>query len=257
MIAGQPTAVWFGEWNSDVKGDAQRLAQTALAQGRYLQLVVYAIPHRDCGNYSAGGLDPLRYREWIKQLAAGLGPVPAYIIIEPDAIVLTDCLKEADRLQRFELVKEAIIELKKNPKARVYIDVGHPAWLTVDEASKRLMQAGIEFADGFALNVSNYQRDEDCIRYGQDIRGRVGGKGFVIDSSRNGKGPLSKEAWCNPMDRSVGHFPLAPSGLAGLDAYLWIKKPGESDGTCNGGPAAGQWWRSRAIELMRNAGIKE
>jgi len=38
-----------------------------------------------------------------------------------------------------------------------------------------------------------------------------------------------------------------------IDAYLWIKRPGESDGTCNGGPAAGGWWIAGALELARNA----
>jgi endoglucanase len=38
-----------------------------------------------------------------------------------------------------------------------------------------------------------------------------------------------------------------------VDAYLWLKKPGESDGTCNGGPKAGEFWLDRALELARNA----
>jgi endoglucanase len=38
-----------------------------------------------------------------------------------------------------------------------------------------------------------------------------------------------------------------------LDALLWVKLPGESDGACNGGPAAGQWWQEIALELAANA----
>jgi len=33
------------------------------------------------------------------------------------------------------------------------------------------------------------------------------------------------------------------------DAYLWLKRPGESDGSCNGAPAAGAFWDKQAIEL--------
>ncbi|MFG2519105.1 glycoside hydrolase family 6 protein [Streptomyces sp. NPDC048527] len=43
-----------------------------------------------------------------------------------------------------------------------------------------------------------------------------------------------------------------PTTLTGddtLDAYLWIKRPGESDGTCRGGPSAGQWWPQYALGL--------
>jgi endoglucanase len=35
---------------------------------------------------------------------------------------------------------------------------------------------------------------------------------------------------------------------------LWVKEPGESDGTCNNGPAAGEWWNERALELAAAAG---
>ncbi len=35
------------------------------------------------------------------------------------------------------------------------------------------------------------------------------------------------------------------------DANLWVKRVGESDGSCNGGPSAGQWWPEYAIALAR------
>jgi endoglucanase len=38
-----------------------------------------------------------------------------------------------------------------------------------------------------------------------------------------------------------------------IDAYLWLKKPAESDGKCNGGPKAGDFFQARALELARNA----
>jgi cellulase/cellobiase CelA1 len=36
-------------------------------------------------------------------------------------------------------------------------------------------------------------------------------------------------------------------------SYFWIKRPGESDGTCNGGPPAGQWWADYALGLAQRA----
>ncbi|MFI5427363.1 glycoside hydrolase family 6 protein [Aeromicrobium sp. UC242_57] len=73
----------------------------------------------------------------------------------------------------------------------------------------------------------------------------------VIDTSRNGAG--SNGEWCNPSGRALGPEPQA--GTAGsLDAYLWIKPPGESDGECGGGPPAGEFWTERALELAANAG---
>ena len=45
--------------------------------------------------------------------------------------------------------------------------------------------------------------------------------------------------------------PRLDPGPAGIDAYLWVKDPGASDGTCNGGPAAGRGWAQYAQALER------
>ncbi len=110
-------------------------------------------------------------------------------------------------------------------------------------------------ADGFALNVSNFQTDQaSSVVRRQPCRAALGGKHFVVDTSRNGNGPYTgTESWCNPPGRALGAPPTTATGRPRLDAYLWIKRPGESDGTCRGGPAAGQWWPAYALELARNA----
>ena len=88
--------------------------------------------------------------------------------------------------------------------------------------------------------------------YGREVAGRLVGKGFVVDTSRNGRGPAPGGEWCNPAGRGLGAPPaIAPGG--GPDANLWIKRPGESDGTCNGGPAAGVFWPTYAIGLAQRA----
>ncbi|MGW5026607.1 glycoside hydrolase family 6 protein, partial [Streptomyces albidoflavus] len=46
--------------------------------------------------------------------------------------------------------------------------------------------------------------------------------------------------------------PTTRTGDPLLDAYLWIKRPGESDGSCRGGPSAGTWWPEYALGLARN-----
>ena len=99
---------------------------------------------------------------------------------------------------------------------------------------------------------------------------------FVIDTSRNGQGPWTpavsypdSQDWCNPPGRGLGVLPTANTGLALLDAYLWLKLPGESDGECTRGlgpagttvdpewgrvdPAAGQWFPEMALDLVSNA----
>ena len=128
---------------------------------------------------------------------------------------------------------------------------------------------------------------------------------FVIDTSRNGQGPLNTAPyaaapynqpttvisglasgrWCNPPGAGVGLRPSANTGVALVDAYLWIKVPGESDGSCDiagnarawdysaynpwgltgdaqnhfdplwgmSDPAAGVWFDAQALQLAQNA----
>ncbi|HEU4841998.1 MAG TPA: glycoside hydrolase family 6 protein, partial [Ilumatobacteraceae bacterium] len=57
------------------------------------------------------------------------------------------------------------------------------------------------------------------------------------------------EPWCNPPGRGLGVVPTTSTGDALVDAFLWIKRPGESDGPCQGGPPAGTWWRDYAVQL--------
>ena len=113
------------------------------------------------------------------------------------------------------------------------------------------MGAGVAQARGFATNVSNYNATDLEQAYAAQISSLTGGAHFVIDTSRNGNG--SDGQWCNPPGRALGAEPsVSPSGSA-QDANLWVKPPGESDGTCNGGPPAGQWWRDYALGLIERA----
>ncbi|MGQ8870712.1 glycoside hydrolase family 6 protein [Paenibacillus sp. TSA_86.1] len=79
--------------------------------------------------------------------------------------------------------------------------------------------------------------------------------GFLIDTSRNGWGGVNRPAtatgsnindyvnsgrvdrrehrgnWCNASGAGIGEAPKAAPGPAHLDAYVWVKPPGESDGS--------------------------
>ena len=85
-----------------------------------------------------------------------------------------------------------------------------------------------------------------------EISRRLGSAHFVIDTSRNGRGPKGVE-WCNPPGRALGTRPTTATGSPLIDAYLWIKVPGESDGTCRNGPPAGRWWPRYALGLARRS----
>ncbi len=98
---------------------------------------------------------------------------------------------------------------------------------------------------------------------------------------------LASGNWCNPPGAGLGTRPAADTGVPLLDAYLWVKVPGESDGQCDaaGGvrawdytdytqpswpttsaqqqlfdalwglndPAAGAWFPQQALQLAQDA----
>ncbi|MGN8245599.1 glycoside hydrolase family 6 protein [Cellulomonas soli] len=137
--------------------------------------------------------------------------------------------------------------------------------------------------------------------------------GMLIDTSRNGwggtdrptaaststvlntyvnesrvDGRVHRGAWCNPLGAGIGERPQAsPAGYASshLDAFVWIKPPGESDGASSdipndegkrfdrmcdptfvspklanqltgatpNAPLAGQWFEEQFVTLVKNA----
>ncbi|MET8097418.1 glycoside hydrolase family 6 protein [Streptomyces sp. NPDC005236] len=252
-IAEEPVALWpAGEVDP---GPAVRSAiASATREGRTALFVAYDIPHRDCGQHSAGGaVDADAYRRWIGRFADALGDGRAVVVLEPDAVahIVDGCTPGDYHDERELLLSEAVVRLKRQPRTRVYLDAGNPAWIPDSgKLVEPLERAGIANADGFSLNVSNFQTDTVSKEYGVRLSGRLGGKHFVVDTSRNGNGPL-EGVWCNPPGRALGTPPTTATGEPALDAYLWIKRPGESDGECGGGPAAGRWWPDYALGLTR------
>jgi endoglucanase len=253
-IALQPAALWLGDWTRDVRRAAARRIRAARAARAVPVLVAYNIPGRDLGLHSAGGAPGTGdYLSWIEDLAAGIGAGPAAVVLEPDALAGLDALSEGEGAGRTALLAEAVARLASRPGVAVYVDAGNPAWTTPAEMARRLRAAGVAGARGFAVNVSSFHTTAHSRAYGRAVSRRVGGAPFVIDTSRNGAGPAPGGAWCNPPGRALGQAPTAETGDAAVDALLWIKRPGESDGPCNGGPPAGAWWPEGALALARAA----
>ncbi len=256
-IGRQPIAKWFGE-SASVRSEVQAVTEKAAAAGKSALLVAYDIPDRDCGSYSSGGAaSGAIYRLWLEHFAAGIGDRTATVILEPDALpeALSHCLSASVRNERYALLRFAVHTLKSLPHVSVFIDAGNNGWINpVKRLVVPLLSAGVEQADGFSLNVSNFFTTASSIAYGTKLSALLHGKHFVIDTSRNGRGPDASAAanptWCNPPGRALGEDPTTETGNPLVDAFLWIKQPGQSDGSCRPGePRAGQWWPEYALEL--------
>ncbi|HEX9040608.1 MAG TPA: glycoside hydrolase family 6 protein [Trebonia sp.] len=358
-----PRAVWFTSGTpAQVKQQVGQTMAEAAVERAVPVLVAYDIPGRDCAQYSAGGaLTQADYEAWINGFAHGIGSGKAIVILEPDALgnMPSACggpsstypFTDAERTAELQY---AVSALEADPAVSVYLDGTHSAWQSVGTMAQRLLAADVQQAQGFFLNVSNYQLNShlldygtwisDCIAmvtdpssfafnhpdycasqyypatvgdfstwglttqwYAQNMGNAVATTHFVIDTSRNGDGPndmsayaaapynqpssviktLASGNWCNPPSSGLGLKPTANTGVPLLDAYLWVKTPGQSDGQCDaaGGvrawdytaysaagwpttaaaqalfdplwgiddPAAGAWFPQQALQLAQDA----
>jgi endoglucanase len=331
-MVNTPQAVWFTSGDpKDVQQDVKQIAQQAAGHGAVPVLVAYDIPGRDCGQYSAGGAPgDAAYQAWISAFAEGIGASKAVVLLEPDALanLPSNCGANAyagapnppTDGTRIADIKYAVKALEADPNVSVYLDAGHSAWQSVGTMAQRLVEAGVLSAQGFFLNVSNYQYTPNEVAYGTWVSECIAlGRGsatydypnncpsqygngtsmspygiwsntasqadlntaginsrytqmlgstrptahFVVDTSRNGTGPnnmstystapfnqpfsvvsaLRTGSWCNPTSAGLGLTPTADTSSVSplLDAYLWVKTPGQSDGQCDGSGGTRAW----------------
>lgn len=248
-LAEVPQGIWLTPEErppGDVGGYVAAVGGAADEAGEVPLFVVYGIPDRDCtGGYSSGGLRADTYVPWVEEIAAAAAPYAAVVVLEPDALAsAVECDRRAERV---DLLSRAV-DVLADAGVTTYVDGGHSGWVPVRKVAGLLREVGVDRVRGFATNVSNYQTDRDEVRWAERLSELVGGAAYVVDSGRNGVG--SPEEWCNPPGQALGQRPGYVDDGTGLDAYLWIKPPGESDGECNGGPPAGEFWGRRALELL-------
>jgi len=254
-IFKHPSAFWFGDNPKKPKQHMEKSIRRLInrAKPQLPIMVMYNIPNRDVGQHSKGGASSReRYLDFVERFARGIGNDSPIVIYEPDALPHSTLLSEEEQEWRLELMKESLEHLTNNCNGIFYIDVGHSSWLRPEEVTGLLDKVSNPKVRGFSVNVCNYRTTEESIRWGRKICKWREDDYFIVDTSRNGQGPLDVE-WCNPPDRGLGEVPTTKTKHKRCDAYLWVKIPGESDGGCNGGPKAGMFWGEQAEELVRNA----
>ena len=248
-----------------------------------------------------------RYRtEFIDPIAAQFKAHPDQpigVILEPDSLGNMATNMAIPKCQQSRSAyKNGIIHAIKSfhlPNVSVYLDAAHAGWLGWDDNRAKIAKifktvlseaGGPRMIRGFAINTSNYthlsNRDgavlepsNPCpneLTYAKTLGETLAMYGFkdhgyIIDTSRNGKGNIRAKwgSWCNVHGAGIGERPRVEPE-PGIDAYFWIKPPGESDGVADpsqprfdemcggpdaakGAPQAGQWFESYFLDLVRNA----
>ncbi|WP_146240187.1 glycoside hydrolase family 6 protein [Curtobacterium sp. MCSS17_008] len=256
VIAQYPVATWLGEWTTGPT--LARTIDTATAGGASAGttpvFVLYAIPDRDCGGYSAGGFDERTYDAWVDQVVARLAGKRAAVVVEPDSLAMLSnarCTTDLDE-QRYRILSRTVTALTA-AGVPAYLDAGNSNWVQPSTMAARLERAGVDRARGFSTNVANYYPVAQEQAYAERVSALTGGAHYVIDTSRSGQG--WRGTWCNAPGAGLGATPRVASDGTALDALLWVKTPGASDGTCNGGPAAGRWYAAYARALVANAAL--
>lgn len=250
VIADQPIATWLTNTSvSETRATIRDVVRSADRQRRTPVFVLYNVPDRDCGSYSKGGTATADYLPWVRAAARAMQGSKAVVLVEPDAIAQIQVCKRLEH-DRLPLLRKAVGALAGHGLT-VYLDGGNENRVPIGTMAKWLREAGVDRTQGFATNVSNFYRVDQERAYADELADAIGGDPhFVIDVSRNGQG--WRGTWCNPDGAGLGQTPHVTRGSTRLDALLWVKTPGLSDGTCNGGPAAGQWWESYALGLVEN-----
>jgi cellulose 1,4-beta-cellobiosidase len=233
--------------------------------------VLYDLPNRDCSAASSAGEMSVeaggesRYQQdYIDVIAKAFHAhktVRIVGVIEPDSLANLATNMDKPNCKASEAAyRDSIayaIKVLSMPNVSLYLDAAHAGWLGWDHNRAAIAKifsevltaaGGADRIRGFATDVSNYdvttapagkapKPGNPCVdeyTYTQklsDELAKVGitGKTFIIDTSRAGVA-VATDNWCNVKGAGLGERPRA-SPAPGIDAYYWIKPPGDSDGT--------------------------
>ena len=238
-ITKVPQFRWVGY--GDLEGQLSGYLAGARRNNELAQISLYGIPNRDAGGPSSGGAPNLReYIKWVNQFVSVCSGSPVVIILETDTIIHMSGLTSLQKEERLACLNYAVHAIRHGcPNAFLYMDGGDGRWNKAVDVAPWLVKAGIAGARGFSVNVANFNTTPSIDAFASGLNTELGKWGispkhYIVDTSRNGKGPDEQGTWCNPAGRRLGSTPRATVGSC--DALVWAKRPGESDGPCGVAP---------------------
>lgn len=267
-IALRPKAAWFGAWFSDDEIAARVHEYIVNSQAgnpnALVQMTVFRVVpwEQEACTRLPTDAEQASYKLWTDRMAEAIGSTPTAIILQPDGPFAL-CVP-GHSLIPSQLIAYSARVFSALPHTSVYIEAGEADWPApgrqggVNAAVQILLQAGIQYARGVALNGTHYSATTAEIVRGAAIvqalaaRG-VPGKHVVINTSSNGhpfefgkyKGPdpdnanVCRSARDNSTCVKLGppptadvanrRFKLAPAtarlARAYVDGYMWFGRP--------------------------------
>jgi len=232
------------------------------------------------------------------------------VVIEPDSLgnMVTNMAVEkcAGAASAYKEGTSYTIAKLQGDNIDLYIDAAHGGWLgwndnlapsaaifaEVLEGAKNITN-GKAVVRGLATNVSNYNQYQSVVRenftewsnswdewnYVNSLTPHLEAVGypahFIVDQGRAGRGAIKQEwgQWCNIANAGYGTRPTSDQKVlnnTNVDAIVWVKPGGESDGTsdetaarfdemCRSpvakipAPEAGEWFNEYIVDLIKNA----
>ncbi|KAL2872104.1 glycoside hydrolase family 6 protein [Aspergillus lucknowensis] len=259
------------------------------------------------GEYSIadGGVEKYKaYIDSIKAIAVEYSDTNIIFVVEPDSLAnlvtnlsVEKCANAQDAY--LECTNYAITQLDL-PNVSMYLDAGHAGWLgwpaNIGPAAELFASVYTNASSpasvrGLATNVANYNafsidtcpsytsENEICDEksYINNFAPELSAAGFdahfITDTGRNGKQPTGQVEWgdwCNSKGTGFGARPSSDTGDELVDAFVWVKPGGESDGTSDTSaerydahcgaeaalkpaPEAGTWFQAYFEQLVENA----
>ncbi|PLN79441.1 exoglucanase 2 precursor [Aspergillus taichungensis] len=252
-----------------------------------------------------GGVEKYKaYIDSIRELLEKYSDVKSILIIEPDSlgnlITNMDVPKCANAEEAYlECTNYAITNLDL-PNVSMYLDAGHAGWLgwpaNIGPAAELFAKVYKDANSpasvrGLATNVANFNAfsTDSCPSYtseneicdeksyvnnfAPELKANGFDAHFIVDTGRNGNQPTGQIEWgdwCNVIDTGFGERPTTETGDDLVDAFVWGKPGGESDGTSDESaerydahcgledalkpaPEAGQWFQAYFEQLVKNA----
>jgi endoglucanase len=229
--------------------------------------ITYFLHATLAGNPTKNQINAYRptFQAQISALAKAIGNRPAVVLLELDAVGSSSSISKSGQLTAWEsMLNYEATTIGALPHTVVYLAGGYSDANSPSYAAKILNASGIRKIEGFFTNGTHNNWTSKEIAYGNAISKLTGGAHFVIDTADNGTGPVLNphpttqgvENLCNPPGLGLGPRPTTSTGYRNVDAYLWTHVPGTSSGSCNGGPASGDFWPARAISEAQRANGK-
>jgi endoglucanase len=215
-----------------------------------------------CASHAAIADAVPTFRRWVDEMVAGTGRRPVVYLLEVDGFGSSGCMAHRGTLSDYEsLIRYEIDKVSALPHAVVYMEGGYSDSNTARYTARALNRVGINKIRGFFTNDTHLNWTTKEVRWAEAISRMTHGTHFIVNTAQNGNGPKLNphpryqgvEDLCNPPGRGLGPRLTTATGFPNLDALMWTHTPGNSSGSCHGGPSPGTFWAARALDLAAHA----